>query len=206
MTSISTQFFLIRHGETDWNKPERFRGRADIGLNGQGKQQAERLAARLAKSPGKFVAIYSSPLPRALETAEPIAKAFGLGIESRAELLDVDYGGWEGLSVPEVEEKFPDLYQTWRERPGHVKFPGGESVRQVRTRIEHLFEELGERHRGENVALVSHRITCHVGLCSALGLNNDNLWRLKQDLGCINVIEIRDDNYIVAVLNDTGHL
>ncbi len=206
MFLISTEFFLIRHGETDWNKPERFRGRSDIGLNANGKRQAEKIAARLARAQSRPVAVYSSPLTRAIETADPIARVFGLVTEARAELLDIDYGGWEGLSVPDVEEKFPELYQTWLRRPGHVKFPGGESTRQVRVRIENLFSDLGEKHRGENVVLISHRITCHVALCYALGLNNDNLWRMGQDIGCINIIELREEDYVVRRMNDLSHL
>lgn len=206
MIYISTRFFLVRHGETDWNRSDRFRGRSDIGLTEQGRWQAEQVAARLATRYGPVAAIYSSPLPRALQTAEPIAAAHHLIPQAEADLLDIDYGAWEGLSAKEAEEKYPDLYAAWLERPGRVRFPAGESTRQVRVRIESLLNRLNQDHYGENVVLVSHRITCHVILCYALGLSNDHLWRIKQELGCLNIIERRDEAYTVTLMNDTNHL
>ncbi len=195
---------MIRHGETDWNKTNRFRGRSDVGLNQIGQQQAQRISARLADE--KLAAIYASPLPRALETAEPLAGHHRLHVEANADLLDIDYGGWEGLSRDEARAKFPELYELWLKAPGRVRFPGGESTRQVRLRIENLLKDLSDNHLGETVALISHRITCHVALSYTLGLPNDAIWRIRQDVGCINIFEEREDSFVVTLLNDTSHL
>jgi broad specificity phosphatase PhoE len=121
-------------------------------------------------------------------------------------LLDIDYGAWEGMAREEIQAKYPALYEKWTKTPGRVEFPGGESLRQVRLRVEKLMEELVEDHRGETIALVSHRITCHVALCVALGLPNDSIWRLRQDVGCLNVFEERDGLYVVMLMNETDHL
>lgn len=201
---ISTRFILVRHGETEWNRQDRFRGRSDVPLNENGMTQAHKIAARLANA--KIDAIYASPLPRAIQTAEPLAAAHHLEIEQTADLLDIDYGAWEGMPREDILAKYPDLYATWVKAPGKVKFPGGESVRQVRLRAEKLLSELCDDHLGETVALVSHRITCHVTLCIALGLSNDAIWHLRQDVGCINEFELRDDVYVVTLMNQTDHL
>lgn len=110
------------------------------------------------------------------------------------------------MAREDIRAKFPELYETWVKRPGHVKFPGGESVRQVRLRVENLLADLLEKHRGETVALISHRVTCHVTLCLALGLPNDSIWRIRQDVGCINEFEERDGIYVVTLMNETDHL
>lgn len=194
----------MRHGETEWNKDDRFRGRSDIPLNEAGQAQAQRIADRLKQI--KFDAIYASPLPRAVQSAAPLAAGQGLSIEESADLLDIDYGAWEGMAREDIRVKYPDLYQTWVKTPGRVKFPGGESVRQVRLRVEKLLSELCEDHLGETIALFSHRVTCHVTVCAALGLSNDSIWRIRQDVGCINDIQERDGVYVVTLMNETDHL
>lgn len=201
---ISTRFILIRHGETEWNRQDRFRGRSDVPLNDNGRAQAEKISARLAQH--KIDAIYASPLPRAIQTAQPLATIHHLEIQQTADLLDIDYGAWEGMARDDIKLKYPDLYNTWVRTPGKTKFPGGESLRQVRLRVEKLLAELGKDHLGETVALVSHRIACHITLCVALGLPNDSIWHLRQDVGCINEFETRDGIYVVTLMNETEHL
>lgn len=204
MICISTHFVLIRHGETDWNKEDRFRGRSDVGLNATGHEQALKVATQYAAV--KFAAVYSSPLPRALESAAPLAADHNLQVESNADLLDIDFGTWEGLSRGEAQSKFPDVYDIWTKAPGRVRFPGGESVRQVRNRAENLLKGLSEDHLGETVALFSHRITCHVMLCFVLGLPNDAMWRIRQDVACVNEFKEREGKFVVTLLNSTAHL
>lgn len=201
---ISTRFILIRHGETEWNRQDRFRGRSDIPLNENGLAQAEKIAARFANV--KIDAVYSSPLPRAIQTAAPLAAKHNIPLEQTADLLDIDYGAWEGMAREDILSKFHDLYTQWVKTPGKVKFPGGESVRQVRLRVEKLLSDLCDDHLGETLALVSHRVTCHIALCAALGLPNDAIWHIRQDVGCINEFELRDGVYVVTLMNETDHL
>lgn len=127
-------------------------------------------------------------------------------IEETADLLDIDYGAWEGLAREDIRAEYPALYDQWIKSPGKVKFPGGESVKQIRLRVERLLSELCKDHRGESIALVSHRVTCHVVLCVALGLPNDSIWHLRQDVGCINQFEERDGSYVVTLMNETEHM
>ncbi len=204
MIRISTHYILIRHGETDWNKEDRFRGRSDIGLNATGLSQAQQIAQRFLTR--KIDAVYSSPLPRALETAAPLAASHNLQVEPSADLLDIDYGSWEGLSAEEAQAKNPELWETWLKTPGKVRFPGGESIRQVRNRIENALRALSEDHLGETIVLVSHRVTCHVILCYVLGLSNDALWRVRQDVACVNMFKERDGHFTVTLMNSIFHL
>ncbi|MGB8648936.1 MAG: histidine phosphatase family protein [Anaerolineae bacterium] len=204
MIRISTHFILIRHGETNWNKEDRFRGRSDVSLNAIGQEQANQIARQFMNR--KIDAVYSSPLPRALETAAPLAALHNLQVEPRAELLDIDYGGWEGLSAEEAQAKNPELWEAWLKAPGRVRFPGGESVRQVRNRIENALHSMSEDHLGETIALFSHRVTCHVILCHVLGLPNDALWRVRQDVACVNMFKERDGHFTVTLMNSIAHL
>jgi broad specificity phosphatase PhoE len=110
------------------------------------------------------------------------------------------------MAREDIRSKYPALYDTWVKTPGRVTFPGGESVRQVRRRVENLLNDLCREHLGETVALVSHRVTCHTILCVALGLSNDSIWRLRQDVACIDEFEERDGDYVVSLVNETDHL
>lgn len=166
--------------------------------------QARKIAQRLAHE--KIAAVYASPLPRAIQTAAPLAESHHLEIQATADLLDIDYGAWEGMAREDIRAKYPALHDKWVKTPSRVEFPGGESLRQVRLRVETLLQDLQADHRGETVALVSHRVTCHVTLCIALGLANDGIWNLRQDVGCINEFQERDGKYVVTLMNETDHL
>ena len=120
---MATQVILIRHGQTDWNVEPRFRGLADIPLNEAGVAQAEALARRLASEP--IAAVYSSPLRRALHTAEIIARPHALPVEPVPAFTSADYGDWEGMLVSEVARQHPDLFDLWRRHPDRLQFPGG---------------------------------------------------------------------------------
>lgn len=202
---MTTRFILIRHGQTEWNRgAERFRGRADLPLNDTGHAQAQRVAARLAKE--NIAALYSSPLRRTFQTAQPLADSHHVEIQKHDGLLDIGFGALEGLTVEEARQVFPEVIEKWLTVPGHVKFPKGESFKAMRARVEKMLDELAARHAGEAVALVSHKVVCGAMLCVVLGLDADALWRIQQDNACINVFEKRDAGYVVTLMNDTNHL
>ncbi len=201
---MTTSFILIRHGQTEWNKQERFRGHADIPLNDTGKTQAQKVAARLAHD--KIDAIYASPLQRTLQTAQPLAEEHGLEAQKEDALIDLDVGALEGLTVDEARQAFPEVVDKWLNAPGKVKFPKGDSIKSVRTRVGKLLEELGTRHAGQTVVLVTHRVPCHVILCTVLGMDLDALWSIKQDNACIDRFENQEPGYVLTLMNDTSQL
>ena len=113
----------------------------------------------------------------------------------------------QGLSLDEVSQRFPDLYQVWREAPHTVNFPGGESLEIVRSRVVAGLDEVIGRHAGQSVALVGHAVVNRVLLCAVLGLGNEHFWRLRQETCTVNVFEAEEDGtFTIALLNDTSHL
>jgi broad specificity phosphatase PhoE len=199
-----TRVVLVRHGETEWNRVERFRGRIDIELNETGRRQAWAVAQRLCA--WQIGAIYSSPLKRALQTAQPIAEACGLGVVVLEGMIDVDYGVWAGLSVEEARAQYPQAYETWVLAPLLTRFPRGESLRQVQDRAWSALEGISSAHEGQTILIVSHVVVNRVLICSALGLLEDAFWRIGQDNAAINLLQGAPGRYRVLLLNDTCHL
>ena len=195
---------LVRHGETDWNRREIFRGRADIELNQRGREQAKTLAAAVENL--RIDAVYSSPLRRAVEAAEAMARAHGIPVEIEQGFIDFDYGIWQGLPHDEVRRRYRSVYKDWLERPHTVKMEGGESLRMVRRRAVRALRNVVERHEGETVVIVAHRVVNKVVLCAVLGLDNSHFWRIRQDTCALNIFESSHDQYILRSLNDTCHL
>jgi phosphoserine phosphatase len=199
-----TRLILVRHGRTEWNRVERFRGRADIKLDKVGIKQAEAAAARIAE--WQVSAVYSSPLRRALTTAEILAHPFGLEVKPLPGIIDIDYGEWQGLSPEEAAAKDGGLYSLWLENPHKMKFPVGESLTVVRERAASAVDGLIAQHPKETVVLVSHKVVCHILILSLLGLDNSHFWQITQDVCAINLFEVRGGIPSALSLNDTCHL
>ena len=200
-----TRIILVRHGETEWNRVERFRGRADVPLNGTGLFQAQETGRRIADE-WRPVAIYSSPLSRAIRTAEAIAWHFDLRIQVHPGLIDIDYGEWQGLTPDEARERWPEVVDAWYSTPHTVHIPRGETLDDLRTRSLKTVNELSALHKGQTIVLVSHTVINRIILLGVLGLSNDRFWRLRQDTCALNVFEIEGGVFTIVSLNDTGHL
>lgn len=200
-----TLIVLTRHGETEWNRVERYRGRADVPLNATGLAQAELTAKRLA-SEWKPCSVYSSPLSRAMRTAEAIARRCNLGVQVEMGIADIDYGQWQGLTPEEARQRWPQIYSAWSSSPQQAQLPGGETLGDLRARAMRSLRDLVARHASETIVLVSHTVVNRIILLSVLGLDNDHLWRLKQDTCAINVFEADGEKYTLVSLNDTCHL
>jgi len=199
-----TKVYLVRHGQTAWNLEEVFRGRADIPLDETGKNEVH-LAGEALKDE-TLHAIYSSPLSRSMETAENIAKFQNIPVTPFDSIVDISYGEWEGKSLKEVQDKFPDLYALWLEEPHKVSFPAGESLDEVRSRAMEAVENLVAKHKNENIALVAHRVPNKVICCALLGIDNSNFWRIQQDTASTNLFTYKDGQWFVSFLNDTSYL
>jgi broad specificity phosphatase PhoE len=200
----TTSIYLVRHGQTAWNKEEIFRGRSDIPLNETGLKEAE-LAGEYLRNKG-IHAIYSSPLSRALQTAQKIGQFHNLEIQPLMGMIDMSFGEWEGKSLKEVQEKDEKRYRLWIEEPHRVKLPGGESLEEVRIRSMAALEEVIQKHPGKTLALVSHRVINKVLICGILGIDNSHFWQIGQDTTAINLIQSKNGRYILSLLNETCHL
>ena len=198
-----TEIILARHGETEWNVEEVFRGRIDIELNETGIKQAELLAEYLSGI--KIDAIYSSPLRRALKTAEMIASYHKLDVEIAPGLVDFDYGEWQSLAHQEVKDRYKELYAEWINSPDRVKMPDGESLSDVRERALGVVSDVIAKYEG-TVVLVSHRVVNKVLICALLGLDNSHFWNIKQDTCGITTFTYQNGRFILIKHNDTSYL
>ncbi|MEE9324804.1 MAG: histidine phosphatase family protein [Dehalococcoidia bacterium] len=194
----------MRHGQTPWNRDGRFRGRSELGLDERGFKQAQAVAKHIASYP--VSAIYSSPLRRAIETAEAIAQALGLTVEPVDGLTDIDFGQWQGLSPDELSEEHRELYRRWLASPHLVRPPQGESLEEVSSRALKAVKQIAERHENETVVTVSHEGVGRVILCTLLGADLSQFRRIQQDLASISIFEMRDGGAVVTRINELCHL
>jgi broad specificity phosphatase PhoE len=199
-----TEFVLVRHGETDWNTEKIFRGRADVTLNDIGLRQADLLGEYLSGE--KIDGVYSSPLQRAVRTAEAIAAPHRLEVKIVASLNDLDCGGWQGLTTGQVRAKSPALYRDWLERPERVRLPGGENLAEVRDRVMPFVRGLVKNYKEGKLVLVSHRLVHKVLICALLGLENSFIWSFQLDTGGITRFNYDGARAVLIAHNDTGHL
>jgi broad specificity phosphatase PhoE len=199
-----TSIYLVRHGQTAWNKEEIFRGRTDVPLDETGLRQAE-LAGQYFKGM-EIHGIYSSSLSRAWQTAQKIAQFQNLKVEPLEGILDMSFGNWEGHAHQEIREIDNETYRQWVESPHLVRLPGGESLDDVRARAMGTLEGVIRKHQGETLVLVSHRVVCKVLICAILGLDNSHFWQIAQDTTAINLIQYKNGRYILSLMNETCHL
>ncbi len=167
-----TEFWLVRHGQTDWNLARRYQGQTDIPLNATGIEQAKELAKSLANE--KFDAVYSSDLSRAAVTAQILAKTLGMNVLTDKRLREIKKGIWEGLSFDEVQRQYAADLSKDSVNPVHSRTPGGETVAEVAMRMKQAADEIALRHPGGKVLLVSHGLAVSTLYCQA------NHWSLKE--------------------------
>jgi 2,3-bisphosphoglycerate-dependent phosphoglycerate mutase len=149
---VPTTIVMVRHGETEWNREHRFQGHSDPPLNATGRAQAHELAETLRLEP--ITVAYTSPLRRANETAEIVARRLVVPLRTSASLMEVDVGAWSGLTRSEVEARFPDGYSRWLEY-GHG-WNDGESYEELGERVVSGLLEIAARHPEELVLAVTH--------------------------------------------------
>lgn len=154
MNEDATELLLIRHGETDWNRAHRFQGQLDVPLNDTGREQAERLAARLHDEPIDL--LICSDLARVMGTAAPLARQRRLTTRPDAAWREQSFGAVEGLAVRELPQSHPELWERWVRHEADFAFPHGESVRRFHQRVMGAVQALAERHVGQRVVVVTH--------------------------------------------------
>jgi len=196
---------LVRHGRTAWNREERFRGRANVPLDETGLVQIAATARRVAAE-WQPAAIYCSPLDRTMQTGEAIGDRCGLRAESYPELIDINYGEWQGLTPEEAREQWPDEVDAWYRTPQAATIPGGETLADVRRRGMAAVQALAARHMGQTIVLVGHTVINRAILLGVLGLPDSRFWHLRQEPCAVNVFEATGDDYVLVSLNETFHL
>ncbi|MDY6934296.1 MAG: histidine phosphatase family protein [Spirochaetota bacterium] len=201
---MSTSIILIRHGETKWNRDKIFRGLYDIPLNDNGRHQA-RLTAEAMRSYA-IDAAYTSPLTRAVETAEIVLRPHEIDALSHNGLLDMDYGKWTGKEADEVAQEWSEEYATWNLQSHIARPPGGTTIQEVFHRAFDAMEEICNQHNGMRVALFSHRVITKLLIIGALGLSLERFPFIIQGNCCINEIEYTSNGFTIRAINNTSHL
>jgi len=197
------ELILARHGETVWNIEKIYRGRTDVNLDEVGIKQARLLGKYLSN--WEVEAIYSSPLRRAIDTANIIDRYQKIGVHIAEGLIDFDYGEWQSLPEQEAKRLYPTLHNEWHNNPHKVKMPGGERLEDVRRRTIEVVNDVLSKCQG-SVVLVSHRVVNKVLICSLLGLDNSYFWSIKQDVGGITIFNYVDERFVLTMHNDTSYL
>lgn len=200
-----TTIILVRHGQTEWNRVERFRGHFDIPLNKTGLEQAEKTAREIARRWNPDV-IYASPLARAIQTAQKIKGLCEKPVQQSKGLKDIDYGDWQGLTYEEAGKQWPDLIFDWFEHPEKVQIPGGENLAQVQKRARLTLDQICAKHVDQTIVMVSHTVVNRLILLDILGLGIDQFWDIQQEPCTINLLEKTEDKFTIVTLNDFHHL
>jgi alpha-ribazole phosphatase len=220
-----TKIYLIRHGETEGAETKRYKGHIDVPLSGNGIRQMERVAeyisAKVRKrgsaevtvrravplqnvnDSGLLSAVYCSDLSRAVKSAEIIAAPHGLKPVVMTELRERNFGAWEGMTFDEIRERWPDEFKAWARNPLAFSPIRGESTIEVKSRALKAFKAITEERPNGDIAIISHGGVNRVLLCELLGMPLENIFRIEQNFGCLNMIELWDDYPVVKLINFT---
>jgi broad specificity phosphatase PhoE len=178
---------LVRHGETDWNRINKFQGQSGVGLNERGVAQAEALASALQEEPLK--AIYSSPVARAMETVSIINRYHHVSIEQKDGLKEMNLGDFEGLQPKNLINEHSEFFRQWMEDPASLRMPNGETLQEVQDRAWDVVEEVSTNCGDGSVLLCGHNFVNLMILCKVLGLEIKHFRRLRQGVGTLSIIE-----------------
>jgi broad specificity phosphatase PhoE len=200
-----TKILLIRHGNVEGIKPERFRGRAPLDLTELGRIQARAVARRVAGTwrPSK---IYTSPMGRCIETGAAIAKACGAPAEICDDLTDIDYGAWQFKTFEDAKGENPALFAAWFATPHLIRFPNGESLQDLAARAANALRFVLGRHPDDTVVLVGHDSVNRALLMQLIDQPLSAYWRIAQSPCCLNEIDVTDGKISVQRINETGYL
>jgi broad specificity phosphatase PhoE len=192
-------FYLIRHGDHHW-LPRGIAGRIPgVHLNANGKKQVEELAERLAKA--KFDAIYSSPLERAVESAEPLAKKTGLEIKMAPEIIELNFGDWNGKTFDQLNAD--PRWADWNRHRSVVRMPGGETMIEVQSRVVAFISKLHDQQPNATFALFSHGDSIRAALCHWLGMPLDLLPRVDLKPASVCILKLEGDAPSVVAINNS---
>jgi len=204
-TADPTTTVLLRHGDTELSPEHRFSGLRDHPLSADGIRQAQAAACRLA-SGAPIDVVVSSPLRRAVATAAIAAGELGLTTVIEDDLRETDYGDWDGFTLSEIQQRWPEAAAAWRRDPEQAP-PGGESFADTAHRVNRACDRLVRKHGGKALLVVSHVTPIKILLCRALGVPLSTLYRLYLGSACINEIQWHDRGFAaVHRVNDTSHL
>lgn len=201
---MANTFYIVRHGQTNWNILGKTQGHGNSDLTAQGIDQATELSESIINYPIDFV--YSSDLGRAVQTAEILASKLNLEVNKTEALREMGFGEWEGLLIDEIKTTYADVYSTWRNEPHLVQIPGGETLHLIKDRVDNFIKDINEKYDNKHILLVTHSVTVRVMLLAFLNSGMENIYRIKQDNTALNIVEYRDYGPVIIKMNDTSHI
>ena len=203
-----SEFWFIRHGETDWNLARRLQGWQDIPLNDTGLAQAARLAQRLRDDvvDTPFAALYSSDLRRARATAQAVAAAVGLPVHIEHGIRERNFGVLEGLQYDTLDETAPEAAAAWRSRDPARPLQDGETLGEFNTRVLGTIEELARRHAGQRVLVVTHGGALDLIWRRASGIALSEPRHTKMLNAAINRVRIDERGWHMLDWGDDSHI
>lgn len=199
-----SKLFLVRHGESEWNVLKKIQGQEDVPLSSNGILQAEKVARRLLKE--KIHHIYSSDLKRAYDTAKVIGNNLNINVNKLKELREINFGSWQGLTSKEVQENHRDQHLIWMTNAHKLAVVGAETLLEVQERMIKITRTLIENHPNENILLVSHGSAIKALILGLLDIDLAVYNKMTIGNVSVSIIEFRDFNPVIKVLNDTCHL
>ena len=199
------KFYLLRHGETEWNKLGKFQGLTDVSLNERGVAQAQDSA--MAALAWEHRVIYASSLTRTVQVAEEIRKLSGAPVVTDPGLRELSLGDLEGVTGAEMRAGWPELYQTWRNNPADVVMPNGETLGQLQERAWHVIQEIERAHpEAPGVVVVSHNFAIRTVICAILDIPLCNFHRMSLGLGSLCTFESDGNGRRLVTYNCNSHL
>ncbi|GMT47369.1 MAG: phosphoglycerate mutase [bacterium] len=198
----ATTLLLIRHGHTVGGEEKRYKGHMDVELSETGERVIQRLTENLQRLDHTLNAIYCSDLKRSIKSAAILSAPLALKPVVIPELRERSFGRWEGMSFEEISEEYPGEFEKWKADPLRFSPPDGESTLEVKERTLGAVNDLIKRHQGETFSIVAHGGVNRIILCHFMGLPLENIFRIEQDYGCLNIIEIYEDGFpVIKLLN-----
>ncbi len=195
----ATRLYLVRHGRVADGHTQRYHGNNDIDLSPEGERQLSELARYL--SPVPLAAVYATGLMRTQDGATRLCRGRELEPQVIPEFREIHFGIWEGLTFAEIAEHYPEELNGRFQDLANFRIPEGESLLDVRDRVVPRLKKLVAGHPGQSLALVAHAGVNRVILCDALALPLENIFRLDQNYGCLNIIDYFPDFTVVRLLN-----
>jgi len=197
--------YLIRHGATLNDGVKRYKGSIDVPLSEEGIEQIKKVSLYLGQRlKDQKLVVYSSPLSRALRSAEIISQVFNLKPVIVPELRERNFGIWEGMSFDEIKERYPEEFSLWASNPLRYSPPQGESTIEVRDRVMKALKWIlqpSDSSFQPDIIVVAHGGVNRIILCELLGVPLENIFRIEQEHGAINIIEFHDNYPVVKLIN-----
>ena len=198
------RLFLVRHGITEWNHNGRYQGLLDVPLSSKGRLQIMALRERLREE--QFSICYASALQRARTSAEIILEEHFCPLQQTADLNEMGYGKWEGLTRDQIIAQYPDSWTHYLLDPTRHAPLGGETRRDLQRRVERVLDAIATEHHDDTILIVAHGGSLRAIVAFYLNLGPTDIWKLRLDNASLTVIEVYEDGGVLSLFNDTAHL